>query len=117
MRLALMSLLILLSGVALAGAATQEPSGFPRDEASLRQLDNHQLRIVRRAGAQCWHVGQGGFGSKSAVSRACVMNGTEAMLASKKDPVLRAFSDALPMHVRYDENRASYYWQRWIIKR
>ena len=44
------------------------------------------------------------------------MNGTEAMLANLKDPVLKAFSDALPMHVRYDEYRASYYWQRLVEK-
>ena len=56
MRLILAALLVGLSGAALA--ATTESAGFPRDADSLRTLDSQQLRIVRRAGAQC-----GGFGT------------------------------------------------------
>jgi hypothetical protein len=36
------------------------------------------------------------------------------MIASLKDPALKSFHDALPMHARYDENRPSYFWQRLI---
>jgi hypothetical protein len=109
----------LTSGAARAGADIGDDptgkSGFPRDAASLRQLDAEQLRIVRRASAQCWHAGQGGFGARGPVSRACIMNATEAALAARKDEILKAYSDALPMNVRYDRNRPSLYWQRLVI--
>jgi hypothetical protein len=114
MRVLFAALIVLTSGI--AAASVPAVAGFPRDPVSLRSLDNQQLRLVRRAGAQCWHGGQGGFGSHGAVARACVMNGTEAMLANLKDPVLKAFSDALPLHVRYDEYRPAYYWQRLVEK-
>ena len=59
--------------VALVGSASADPlpaayqpGAFPRDETSLRDLDSQQLRIVRRAGAQCWHSLEGGFRSRSA---------------------------------------------------
>jgi len=112
MRLILAALLVGLSGAAMA--ATTEPSGFPRDVESLRALDTQQLRIVRRASVQCWHSGQGGLGSKGPLTRACIITGAEGMIASLKDPVLKSFHDALPMHARYDENRSSYFWQRLI---
>jgi len=114
MRSLLIALLLSTAGTALASVPAV--TGFPRDPASLRSLDNQQLRVVRRAGAQCWHLGEGGFGARDAIARACVMNGTEAMLANLKDPVLKSFSDALPMHVRYDEYRTAYYWQRLVEK-
>lgn len=108
------------TGVARAGADVGDDptgkSGFPRDAASLRHLDGEQLRIVRRASAQCWHAGQGGFGARGAVARVCVMNATEAALAARKDEILKAYSDALPMNVRYNENRPALYWQRLIIR-
>jgi hypothetical protein len=44
------------------------------------------------------------------------MNATEAALASRKDEILKAYSDALPMNVRYNENRPGLYWQRLIIR-
>jgi hypothetical protein len=113
MRILMIAALLLGSGAAFA--ATSEPSGFPRDTDSLRSLDNQQLRIVRRAGALCWHSGEGGFGGQGIVGRACVINGTEGAIASQKDPVLKAYSDALPMHVRYDEFRPAFYWQRLVV--
>jgi hypothetical protein len=110
----------LAPGAARAGADIGDDptgkSGFPRDAASLRHLDAEQLRIVRRASAQCWHAGQGGFGARGPVSRACVMNATEAALAARKDDILKAYSDALPMNVRYNENRPALYWQRLVIR-
>jgi hypothetical protein len=114
------ALLSIAAGPARAGADVGDDpsgkSGFPRDEASLRHLDGEQLRIVRRASAQCWHAGQGGFGAGGPVARVCVMNATEAALASRKDEILKAYSDALPMNVRYNENRPGLYWQRLIIR-
>lgn len=108
-------------GIARAGADVGDDptgkSGFPRDAASLRHLDGEQLRIVRRASAQCWHAGQGGFGARGPVARACVMNAVEAALAARKDEILKAYSDALPLQARYDANRPALYWQRLIIQR
>ena len=112
MRLILAALLVGLTGAAVA--ATTEPAGFPRDAASLRALDTQQLRIVRRASVQCWHSGQGGLGSKGPVTRACIITGSEAMIASLKDRALKSFHDALPLHARYDENRPAYFWQRLV---
>lgn len=114
MRLIMAMVFLGLTGAALA--STPEPTGFPRDVNSLRALDSQQLRIVRRAGAQCWHSGQGGLGVKGPVARACIINGTEGMIASLKDPVLKSFHDALPMHARYDEYRPAYFWQRLVEK-
>lgn len=114
MRLIMAALLVALSCAAYA--ATPAPSGFPRDVESLRVLDSQQLRIVRRAGAQCWHSGQGGLGSKGPITRACIINGSEGMIASLKDPALKSFHDALPMHARYDEYRPAYFWQRLVAQ-
>ncbi|MEQ1755013.1 MAG: hypothetical protein ABL973_12870 [Micropepsaceae bacterium] len=113
MRIFMIGILCLVAGAAFAASAG--PGAFPRDADSLRTLDNQQLRIVRRAGALCWHSGEGGFGGQGIVGRACVINGTEGAIASLKDPVLKAYSDALPMHVRYDEFRPAFYWQRLVI--
>ncbi|MFN9356775.1 MAG: hypothetical protein ACK6A4_08180 [Alphaproteobacteria bacterium] len=108
------------TGVARAGADVGDDptgkSGFPRDAASLRHLAGEQLRIVRRASAQCWHAGQGGFGARGPVARVCVMNTTEAALAARKDEILKAYSDALPMNARYNENRPATFWQRLVIR-
>jgi hypothetical protein len=111
-RLIMAALFLALSGAAFA--ATTAPSGFPRDAVSLSALDTQQLRIVRRAGAQCWHSGQGGLGAKGPITRACIITGSEAMIASLKDPALKSFHDALPMHARYDEYRPAYFWQRLV---
>jgi hypothetical protein len=44
------------------------------------------------------------------------MNTTEAALAARKDEILKAYSDALPMNVRYNENRPATFWQRLVIR-
>jgi hypothetical protein len=105
-------------GLASIAAATEpvayQPGGFPRDVASLRALDNAQLRIVRRAGAQCWHFGDGGFRVRSARSRACIIGQTEGAIRNSDDAALAAYHNALPFHARYDEYRPAYYWQRMV---
>lgn len=114
------SLLIAVSLAAGLGAATAatpvayQPGGFPRDAASLSALDSVQLRIVRRAGAQCWHSFEGGFRSRSATSRACVIGQTESAVRSSEDTALIAYHNALPFHARYDEYRPAFYWQRLV---
>lgn len=102
--------------VAAADPVAYQPGGFPRDEASLRELDNRQLRIVRRAGAQCWHSGEGGFRSPGARSRGCVISTTESAMRSSGNPALVAYHQALPFNARYNENRPAFYWQRLVAK-
>lgn len=113
--LAALAALVLGSAVSAEPVAYQ-PGGFPRDEVSLRALDNAQLRIVRRAGAQCWHFGEGGFGSRSAQARACIIGQTESAVRSSEDGALVAYHNALPFHARYDEYRPAYFWQRLAMK-
>jgi len=81
---------ILAFGTTMADPVAYHPAAFPRDEASLRDLDSRQLRIVRRAGAQCWHSGEGGFRSPSARSRGCVISTTESAMRSSDSPALLA---------------------------
>jgi hypothetical protein len=110
---------VFLAAAVFAGSAVAQPGGdqasaFPRDEASLRDLDSQQLRIVRRAGAQCWHSGQGGFTSRSAASRACIIGSTESAVNSSDNAALYAYHNALPFNARYNEYRPAYYWQRFV---
>jgi hypothetical protein len=106
----------LSASVASAEPVAYQPGGFPRDEVSLRELDSQQLRIVRRAGAQCWHSGEGGFSSRGVRSRACVISGTDGAIRTSDNPALMAFHQALPFNARYDEYRPAYYWQRLVAK-
>jgi hypothetical protein len=84
---------------------------LPHDAVSLRALDNAHLRIVRRARALCWH---GGFGSRSAVTRACIIGETESAVRNSNDPVLQAYHQQLPFHAKYNEYRPAFYWQRLV---
>lgn len=100
-----------------AGAAAPiayQPGAFPRDEASLRDLDSQQLRIVRRAGAQCWHSNEGGFRTRSVTSRACIMGLADNAVRNSDNEALIAYHQALPLNVRYNEYRPATYWQRFV---
>lgn len=118
MRAALIAI-VLSAGFVFAASATVSPEAgtFPHDAASLRDLDSRQLRIVRRAGAMCWHSGEGGFGSRSVRARACVIGSTEGAISSSHDAALQGFHQALPFNARYNENRPAYYWQRMVVGR
>ena len=100
--------------VATAEPVAYQPGAFPRDAVSLRDLDSQQLRIVRRAGAMCWHSGDGGFRSRGVRSRACVIGTTDSAIRSSDNPALQAFHQALPFFARYDEYRSAHYWQRLV---
>jgi hypothetical protein len=118
MRALLFAALVSVAWVGAASADTPAPdlSALPRDEASLRDLDNQQLRIVRRAGAQCWHSGELGFrNNRSTRARACIISLTENAIRSSDDPSLQAYHQALPFNARYDEYRPGYYWQRFVV--
>src|SRR5262245_31596026 len=103
-----------LVGSASAQPASDEVGAFPRDAASLRELDSQQLRILHRAASQCWHSGQGGFNSRSPQARACIIGLAENAVNTADSPTLEAYHNALPFHVRYNENRPALYWQRFL---
>jgi hypothetical protein len=110
----------LVSSVLLAPAMAEEPRSYdaaalPKDEASLRDLDNAQMRIVRRAGAQCAHSGEGGFGGyrNSPRGRACIIGLVESAVKSSENPALVAYHNWLPFPARYDEMRVAY-WQKLV---
>lgn len=118
MRRTVFAVAFCAGAVCAAGASVPVTEGaFPRDAASLRELDSRQLRIVRRAGAMCWHSGEGGFGSRSVRARACVIGSTEGAMANSHDPALQGFHQALPFNARYNEYRPAYYWQRMVAGR
>ena len=118
MRATLIAVIVTLLafGTTMADPVAYHPGAFPRDEASLRDLDSRQLRIVRRAGAQCWHSGEGGFRSPGARARGCVISTTESAMRSSANPALVDFHQALPFNARYNENRPAYYWQRLVAR-
>lgn len=110
----------LVSSVLLTPAMADEPRAYdaaalPRDEQSLRDLDNEQLRIVRRAGAQCAHSGEGNFGGyrNSPRGRACIIGLVEAAVKSSESAALIAYHNWLPFPARYDEQRLVY-WQKLV---
>jgi hypothetical protein len=105
---------VVLVGAAAAEPAAYEQGAFPRDEVSLRALDDAQIRIVRRATVMCWHSSPGI--RVGAAIRGCIIGTTESAIANTHDPVLIAFHQALPFFPRYDENRPAYYWQRMAMK-
>jgi hypothetical protein len=114
MRAIVTAVFVAAALVGSAAAQPPQPGAFPRDEASLRDLDSQQLRILRRAGAQCWHSGQGGFMSRGAQSRACIIGQAESAVNSSDNEALHAYHNALPFNARYNENRPAYYWQRFV---
>ena len=106
---------VAFSGAAMADIPAPDYGALPRDEASLRDLDNQQLRIVRRAGAQCWHSGEGGFRSnRSPQARVCIIGLADRAIADSGNAELQAYHQALPMNARYDEYRGAYYWQMFL---
>ena len=114
MRALIVAVSLAIAGAAAADQVAYRPDGLPGDAASLRALDNSQLRIVRRARALCWHSGPFGFSSGSAAARACIIGETESAVANSKDPLLQAYHKQLPFHAKYNEYRPAFYWQRLV---
>jgi len=87
----------------------------PPTEEFLRQLDNDQLRIVRRAGRGCPSNNLAGKSIKSERDP-CVISSTDKAVADSGNPDLQAFHRALPDSERYDENRPTTVWLGWAVK-
>lgn len=110
----------MVSAMCLTPAMAEEPRSYdaaalPHDEQTLRDLDNEHLRIVRRAGAQCAHSGEGNFGGyrNSPRGRACIIGLVESAVNSSEKPALVAYHNWLPFPARYDEMRVAY-WQKLV---
>lgn len=114
MRALIVAVSLAVAGVAAADQVAYRPDGLPGDAASLRAIDNAQLRIVRRARALCWHSGPYRFSSGSAFTRACVIGETESAIRNSQNPVLQAYHQQLPFHAKYNEYRPAFYWQRLV---
>ncbi len=102
--------------IALPAAADTSPSfSQPPTEDYLRQLDNAQLRMVRRAVQGCPSITTG-----RAVIRPerdpCVTSSTDKAVADSDNEDLQAFHDGLRPSDRYDEHRTSGAWMNWRVK-
>ena len=102
--------------VQAAEPAAYDTNALPRDEASLSKLDSQQLRLVRRATNQCDHTDPLFVARLNPARRPCVVTGVDHAVETSDDPALQAYHAALPFNARYDQYRASYYWQRLATK-
>ncbi len=102
-------------GVASAAVADQIPRPeFDRvmTEQSLRELDNDQLRLLRRAIRGC--AGSAGSVAIRAKRSPCVIASTDRAVEDSGSDDLESFHFALPQSQRYDENRSSTVWRAWL---
>lgn len=100
---------------AAAAAADQLPHpAFDRNmtEQSLRELDNDQLRLLRRAIRGC-AASAGGVAIRAKRSP-CVIASTDSAVEGSRNDDLASFHFALPESQRYDENRSSTVWRAWL---
>lgn len=101
---------------ALPVAAETLPSFSQRPtDDYLRQLDNEQLRIVRRAVQGCPSVNTGRAVMKPE-RNPCVTSSTDKAVADTGNEDLQAFHDGLRPGDRYDEHRTSAAWMNWRVK-
>lgn len=82
----------------------------PVSEELLRQLDNEQLRLLRRAIRGCPSAGKAIRSERDP----CVTMGTDRAVADSGNADLVAFHNALRQSDRYDETRTSAAWHRWV---
>ncbi|NOT39966.1 MAG: hypothetical protein HOP13_05690 [Alphaproteobacteria bacterium] len=100
---------------ATAALADQLPRpAFDQDmnEQSLRELDNDQLRLLRRAIRGC--AGSTGSVAIRAKRSPCVIASTDSAVEDSGNDDLASFHFALPESQRYDENRSSTVWRAWL---
>lgn len=107
-----------LLGALLASATAQAQNLLPPpaldqlSEEELRDVDNAQLRILRKALHGCRAPGMSHFISPK--KDPCVIMSTDREIAQSGDDVLEAFHWALPQGERYDENRSTTTWRLWL---
>lgn len=81
-------------------------------EQSLRELDNDQLRLLRRAIRGC--AGSTGGVAIRAKRSPCVIASTDRAVEDSRREDLQSFHYALPESQRYDESRSSTVWRAWL---
>jgi hypothetical protein len=118
MRLLLMATAatLMIATPAIAQQPLAPPTfSAPPTEQFLRELDNEQLRIVRRAARGC---PSNNLGAKSVKTERdpCVITSADRAVAESGNPDLQAFHRALPDSERYDEHRPSTIWLGWAVK-
>ncbi|MFM9862590.1 MAG: hypothetical protein ACKVRO_03185 [Micropepsaceae bacterium] len=104
-----------IGGFATAALADQLPRPmFDQDmnEQSLRELDNDQLRLLRRAIRGC--AGSAAGVAIRAKRNPCVTASTDRAVEDSGSDDLASFHFALPENQRYDENRSSTVWRTWL---
>ena len=84
----------------------------PVTEDYLRQLNNDQLRILRRALRGCPRIAR-----MRAERDPCVTSTTDRAIAESGNQDLLTFHNALPTTDRYDETRSTVVWRAWLQKR
>jgi hypothetical protein len=110
-----------LAAIAFAAPAAARPEppppptfAGPVTEDFLRQLDNDQLRLLRRAIRGCPSASAGVGKAIRPERDPCVIASTDKAVADTGNPDLQAFHSALPETERYDENRSSTVWRVWL---
>jgi hypothetical protein len=102
---------------AMAQPGPPPPPHFERGpvtEDFLRQLDNDQLRLLRRAIQGCPSASVGLSKAVRTERDPCVIASTDRAVADSDNPDLQAFHSSLPDSDRYDENRSSTVWRAWL---
>jgi len=113
-------LIVFLAAGALIGArgaaVAQDvpPQLVSLGEEALRDLDNAQLRLLRRAIRGCRAPGVGRFIAPE--RDPCVMMSTDRAIAQEGDEALNDFHWSLLDSDRYDENRSTNAWRRWLAR-
>ena len=104
---------LILASSAMAGDPPVLSRHAPTEDY-LRQLDNAQLKLLRRAIQGCPSSTTG-----RAVIRPernpCVTSSTDKAVADSGDEDLLSFHEALRVTDRYDENRTSAAWIIWRV--
>ncbi|HMM14596.1 MAG TPA: hypothetical protein PKA57_08180 [Parvibaculum sp.] len=97
-----LSAMILCGGIgALAAAEDFDPNALPRDETTLKRLNDVQLGMLRAAVRHC-----GGFYTARHGNNFCVTSNVDLDVRQSGDAALKAFHFGLPPMDRYDENRS-----------
>lgn len=113
---AVIALIILVASSIIVSAAPPPPVlSKPLTEATLRELNEVQLRLLRQTIQAC-RVARPPLKGKVMPDERdpCVIAGTDRAIADKNDPDLKAFHEALPVTERYDENRPTTVWMKWV---
>lgn len=75
-------------------------SDFPRDDATLKELNEAQITLVHAAARECMSMPRG-----PRLGRACMIASVEQAVSLSGDEQLKAFNARMPTNMRYNEYR------------